>query len=382
MIPLSEPFLDGRDLEYITDCVRSTWVSSQGEFIQRFEATLAEYVGVKYAVACVSGTAALHVALVLSGVEAGEEVLVPTVSFISPVNAVRYVGAWPVFFDCDEHATIDVQALREFLTSECTTTDGVTRNTETGRRVSAILPVHVFGTSADMDQVLQLADEFGLRVIEDAAEALGSEYKGRRCGTLAPIACMSFNGNKIVTSGGGGAILTNDSELARRARYLTTQAKEDGIEYVHHEVGYNYRMNNLLAALGLAQLETIDERVATKRRNFALYEQLLGPERMVQQPSWSEANRWFYAYMCDDADHKQVVLAACADSAIQVRPLWYLNHLQRPYLEMQSYRIKRAINLYDRVVNLPCSVSLSEEQVATVVQVIQATHSRHGHPGC
>lgn len=372
MIPLSEPFLDGHELDYITDSVRSTWVSSNGEYIARFEQAVADQVGVAHAVACVSGTAALHVSLMLSGIQPDDEVLVPTITFIAPVNAVRYANAWPVFFDCDEYATIDIAAIGRFLTTQCSTREGVTTNKRTGRRVAGIVPVHVFGTAVDMDPLLELADEFGLAVVEDAAEALGSRYKGRPCGSLAPLAAMSFNGNKIVTSGGGGAILTDDDQLAARARYLTTQAKEPGVEYMHNAVGFNYRMNNVLAALGLAQMETLPDRLAAKHRNFALYEQLLGARRFIQQPEFSNANRWFYGYLCDDAGHKQRVLDACSAAGIQVRPLWYPNQLQQPYREMQAFDIHKALDYYDRVLNLPCSVNLTEQQIHAVVDVLQA----------
>lgn len=371
MIPLSEPYLDGRELPYMRDCVDSTWVSSNGEYIERFEQAIAQATGVSHAVACVSGTAALHIALLLSGVQPDDEVLVPSVTFIAPVNAVRYANAWPVFFDCDEYATVDVAALERFLRTECEKRPGLTVNKRTGRRVTAIVGVHVFGTPVDMDWLGDLAAEFGLAVVEDAAEALGSQYRGRPCGGLAPIGAMSFNGNKIVTSGGGGAILTDDSEIARRARHLTTQAKEPGVEYIHDQVGYNYRMNNVLAALGLAQIETLAERLAAKRRNFARYEELLGSDRLIQQPPWSNSNRWFYAYLCDDAADKQQILDRCAQADIQVRPLWYPNHLQQPYRQMQSYEISRALDYYDRVINLPCSVNLTEQQLDRVAEVVR-----------
>lgn len=371
MIPLCEPVLDGREEEYVADCVRSTWVSSNGAYVSRFEQQIADYVGVEHAVACVSGTAALHVALLLSGVRADDEVLVPTVTFIAPVNAVRYANAWPVFFDCDDYATIDVEGVRRFLVSECSTRNGVTVNDRTGRRVAAVVPVHVFGTPADMDPLLDLAREFHLAVVEDAAEALGSEYKDRRCGGLARVGCLSFNGNKIITTGGGGAILTDDPQIAVRARHLTTQAKLPGREYIHDEVGYNYRMNNLLAALGVAQLETLDDRVARKRRNFKAYERALSSARLIAQPSWSASNRWFYGYLCSDAAEKRRLLEACAATGIEVRPLWQLNHLQEPYRSMQPYRISKAIDYFDRLVNLPCSVNISHDQISRVVEVIR-----------
>jgi perosamine synthetase len=379
VIPLSEPVLQGRELEYVTDCLRSGWVSSNGEYIGRFEDTLADYVGVRHAVACNCGTSALHVSLLLSGVRADDEVIVPAVTFIAPVNAVRYVGASPVFIDCDEYCCIDVDGVRSFLTEECTVVDGATINRGSGRRVAAIIPVHVFGTPADMDPILQLARDNGLAVVEDASEALGSRYRDRMCGALAPVACLSFNGNKIVTSGGGGAILTDDDALAEGARSLTTQAKEAGIEYLHHRVGYNYRMNNVLAALGLAQLETIDDRLAIKRDNFALYEQVLATTRvggLLGQPSWSDANRWFYAYTCVGAKAKEELLNACIAADIQARPLWYPNHLQRPYADMQAYGVDRAQWFYDRLVNLPCSVSLTPDEIGQVAAVIEATQAR------
>ena len=378
MIPLSEPVLQGRELEYVTDCLRSGWVSSNGAYIGRFESALADYLGVRNAVACNCGTSALHVSLILSGVRADDEVIVPAVTFIAPVNAVRYAGAFPVFIDCDEYCCIDVDGIRSFLAEECAVIDGTTINRRSGRRVAAIIPVHVFGTSADMDTIIELARENGLAVVEDASEALGSRYKGRMCGALAPVACLSFNGNKIVTSGGGGAILTDDDALADGARSLSTQAKEAGIEYLHHRVGYNYRMNNVLAALGLAQLETIDDRLTAKRNNFALYEQALATARvgeLLGQPEWSDANRWFYAYTCVDAKAKDDLLNASLAAGIQARPLWYPNHLQRPYAQMQAYRVDRAQWFYDRVVNLPCSVTLTPDEISQVAKVIEATQT-------
>jgi len=376
MIPLSEPVLQGRELEYVTDCLRSGWISSNGEYIARFEQALADYVGVEHAVACNCGTSALHVSLILAGVRADDEVIVPAVTFIAPVNAVRYAGAFPVFVDCDEYCGIDVDGTRRFLAEECAEIGGVTVNSKTGRRVAAIIPVHVFGTAADMDPILALARDHGLAVVEDASEALGSRYKGRMCGALAPLSCLSFNGNKIVTSGGGGAVLTDDDSLAEGARSLTTQAKEAGIEYLHHRVGYNYRMNNVLAALGLAQMETIDERLVVKRRNFALYEQALaaaGAGRLFGQPASSDANRWFYAYICADAEAKTELLRASIAADIQARPLWYPNHLQRPYVNMQAYGIERAPWFYDRLVNLPCSVTLTQYEISKVAAVIGET---------
>jgi len=224
-----------------------------------------------------------------------------------------------------------------------------------------------------MDAILEVAAEYGLAVVEDASEAVGSTYRGRMCGGLAPLGCLSFNGNKIVTSGGGGAILTDDDALAEGARYLTTQAKEAGIEYVHHAVGYNYHMNNILSALGLAQLETIEERLAVKRENFSRYEQALGAGRLLGQPVWSDANRWFYAYICEDAAAKARMLGDLIAAGIQARPLWYPNQLQRPYADMQAFEVERAGWFYDRLVNLPCSITLTEDEISQVAAIVAAS---------
>lgn len=371
MIPLCEPVLGSRELEYVSECVNTAWVSSAGSYVTKMEHALAERLAAPYVVACNCGTSALHIALKLSGVQPGDEVIVPTVTFIATANAVDYLGASPVFLDCDEYCNLDVAALERFLDSRCESRDGATFNRASGRRLRAVVPVHVFGTPVDMDPLLAAAAEHGLAVVEDAAESLGSLYKGRACGTLAPVACLSFNGNKIVTSGAGGAIVTWDEGVASRARYLTTQAKEAGMEYIHDEVGYNYRMNNILAALGMAQLETLEERLSAKRRNFARYEALLGSDRLVQQPAGCESNRWFYGYLCADQTARDRVLTACEASGIQVRPLWRPVHLQKPYARAETFDITRAIDFYARLVNLPCSVNITLEQISKVASTVQ-----------
>ena len=223
MIPLCEPSLSGRELEYVTDCVKTTWISSNGGYVGRFEDALAEFVSVDFAVACNCGTSALHVSLMLSGVVAGDEVIVPTITFIAPVNAVRYVGAFPVFVDCDQYCNMDLEGVRGFLEQECVVRGAATVNKRTGRRVSAIVPVHVFGTSADMDPIEEIADDYQLAVVEDASEALGSLYKGRKCGSLGSIGCLSFNGNKIVTSGGEGP--SSQTTKVSRNRHDTSRRK-------------------------------------------------------------------------------------------------------------------------------------------------------------
>ena len=271
-LPLSEPCLQGNEWNYVRECLDSGWISSVGEFVNRFEQRVAEYAGVKYAVATVNGTSALHTALLVAGVRPNDEVLVSTLTFIATANAIRYAGAHPVLIDCESQWwQMDPQLVEDFLRKQCQVVDGELRNRSTGRRVSAIMPVHVLGHPVNLDALEALAQEFGLRLLEDAAESLGASWGERRIGNTADIACVSFNGNKTITCGGGGMILTNRREDADRARYLTTQAKDDAVEYIHNEIGFNYRMTNVLAAIGLAQLEQLDGFVNRRREIAAFY---------------------------------------------------------------------------------------------------------------
>jgi perosamine synthetase len=255
-IPLSEPSIGGNEWKYVKECLDTNWVSSAGAFVDRFEAELAAYAGAQYGIATSNGTSALHVALLAVGVLPDDEVIVSTLTFIAPANAIRYVGAWPVFMDADAtYWQMDVEKLADFLNNGCKWQDGQLKNIATGRRVSAILPVHILGHPCDMDPIIALAEKYGLKVIEDATESLGAQYKEHAVGTMGHVGCFSFNGNKLLTTGGGGMVVTNDSALAERVRYLTTQAKDDPLEYVHNEVGFNYRLTNIQAAIGCAQLE-------------------------------------------------------------------------------------------------------------------------------
>ena len=265
-IPLSVPCLAGNEWAYVKECLDTNWVSSVGAFVDRFEGMAAAALGVGHAVATMNGTAALHIALKLAGVEADDEVVVSDLTFIAPANVVRYLGAWPVFVDAEpRYWQMDPQKLRDFLRKECDFAGGTLKNRHTGRRVAALLPVHILGHPCDMDPILEEAGAFGLPVVEDATESLGVRYNGRPAGSFGRMACLSFNGNKILTTGGGGMLVTNDAELARRARHLTTQAKDDTVEYIHGEVGFNYRLTNVLAAIGVAQMEQLESHVADKR---------------------------------------------------------------------------------------------------------------------
>src|SRR5690242_3444679 len=265
-VPLCEPAIRGNAWQYVKDCLDTGWVSSVGAYVDRFEREMAEVAGTAYAVATTNGTAALHAALLVAGVRPDDEVLVSTLTFIAPVNAIRYAGAWPVFIDAEPtYWQMDPSRVLDFVEHQCEWSNGELRNRKTGRRVSAIIPVHILGHPVDIEPILTIARKYNLKVVEDSTEALGSTYRGKSPGSFGDVGCFSFNGNKIITTGGGGMIVTDREDWAKKAKYLTTQAKDDPIEYIHGEVGYNYRLVNVLAAIGCAQMEQLASYVEKKR---------------------------------------------------------------------------------------------------------------------
>jgi len=382
IIPLCVPEIQGNEWKYIRECLDTNWVSSVGPFVDRFEQELAAYVGTKHAVAAVNGTAALHIALLVAGVQPNDEVLVSTLSFISPANAIRYVGAWPVFVDAEPtYWQMDPQKVVDFLDKECQWRSGAFYNKTTGRRVKAILPVHILGHPCDMDPIVEIARKYELPVIEDASESLGAKYKGRMVGHLGDIACFSFNGNKIITTGGGGMIVTDNQAWTERAKYLTTQAKDDPLEYVHNEIGYNYRLTNIQAALGCAQLERLEEYIETKRRTAALYTELLsdvdGIEPMTEAP-WALSVFWLFTILVDASrfgTDSRGLMARLADKGIQTRPLWHPILSLRPFLECHSLGEDIANRLYGDALSIPSSVGLTRDELQTVASAIQQVAS-------
>lgn len=374
-VPLSEPFLRGNEWRYVKECIDTGWVSSAGSFVDRFESAIAEYVGSRYAVALVNGTAALHVSLIISGVQPDDEVLVPTLTFVAPVNAVRYCGAYPVFFDCDpETLCVDVRSIAAFLAEQCERRgDGYTYNRSTGRRVSAVIPVHVFGHPTDMDPLVSVCRAYNLRIIEDATESLGSNYKGRKTGTLGDIGCLSFNGNKIITTGGGGMIVTDNEVWAKRARHISTQAKLDPFTYDHDEIGYNYRLTNVQAALGVAQLECLEEFITLKRTNVARYQSLLATipsVRLLDEAPWARSNCWFYTLRVPTS-HKDLLIRYLVEHGIEARPVWKLIHTLPMYRECAVIGAASSHDVHASCLNLPCSVNLSEQDIIRVVDAIR-----------
>ena len=377
-IPLSVPHIGGNEWEYVKECLDTNWVSSGGPFVDRFEHELAAYVGAAHGVATASGTAALHIALLVAGIEPDDEVLISTLTFIAPANAVRYCQAWPVFIDADPHYwQMDVEKVATFLEKECAWHNGELRNRSSGRRVKAVLPVHALGHPVDTAPLIEMARRFGLVVIEDATESLGARYLGEAVGHLGDIACFSFNGNKLMTTGGGGMIVTDNQLWAARARYLTTQAKDDPIEYVHNEIGYNYRLTNIQAALGCAQLEEIGRRLAAKRAIADTYREALsrlpGITPMPEAP-WASSAFWMYTILVDEAGFgmdSRGLLRSLADAGIQARPLWQPLHMSRAHAQSQSYECEVAERLYHDALSLPCSVGLTQPEQRRVTDALR-----------
>lgn len=378
-IPLSTPCLAGNEWAYVKDCLDTGWVSSAGPYVDRFEQKICEYTGARYAVACVNGTAALHIALLTAGVKPGDEVIVPTLTFIATVNAVRYAGGEPIFLGSDCRYTLDPQMVLDFL-SQCTVfKNGNCVNRKTGKKISALIPVHVLGNAVNLEPILKVCAERNIQVIEDAAESLGTFYSlgplaPAHTGTLGRVGIYSFNGNKIITSGGGGMIVTDDPDLASAARYLTNQAKDSPDQYIHNQVGYNYRLTNLQAALGLAQLENLPTFIDLKRRNYGAYQSQIDAIpglRIAPQPDYAYNNSWMVALLVEEAVYGQSagqVMQRLADSNIQTRQLWQPNHLQKPYRSCQTFGVDSSVCDWAKTLNLPCSVDLTVEQRQTVIE--------------
>ncbi len=380
-IPLSVPNLKGNELKYVTHAVETEWVSTGGPYINEFEEKIAEYARCKGAVSCQNGTAGLHTALIVCGVTKDDEVIVPTLTFIAAVNPVRYVGAEPIFMDCDDSLTMDINKLRAFCEKECVFDNNKLINKTTKKHIKAILVVHVFGNIADMSSIMDIAHTFNLKVIEDATEAIGTyyisgKYKGKHAGTIGDIGVYSFNGNKIMTTGGGGMMVSDNEDLLSRAKHLTTQAKSDEIYYTHYEIGFNYRMTNLQAALGLAQLEQLEDFVITKKRNYEYYKKELNDIDGLRILDFKEdirPNYWFYGLYIEDSFklNRDELISYLASNKIQTRPIWGLINEQKPYLDSQAYEIDKAKDYLNHVINIPCSSNLSIEDITMVIDCLK-----------
>ncbi|GAB6189627.1 LegC family aminotransferase [Marinitoga arctica] len=379
-IPLSVPNFIGKEKEYVLDAVESTWVSTGGSYITRFEEEISKYLNIEKAVAVQSGTAGLHLGLKLLGVNPGDEVIVPTLTFIAAVNPVKYLYAEPIFMDCDDSLNIDVNKLEEFIKKECEMTKKGLKNKNTGNLIKAIIVVHIFGNMADMENLMYIAEKYNLKVIEDATEALGTKYtdgkyKGKFAGTIGDIGVYSFNGNKIITTGGGGMLVAKDISIAEKAKYLSTQSKDDPLYYIHNEIGYNYRMTNLQAALGVAQLEQLENFIEIKTKNYKLYKKLISDIEGLKLLNFKQNTRpnyWFYSlFIENDKILRDELLKSLRKEGIETRPIWYLNHLQKPFEKNYAYKIEKAKYYWEKILNIPCSTNLTEKDIEFVAKYIK-----------
>ena len=362
---LHEPSFAGNEWLYLKECLDSTFVSSAGKFVDRLEVELAAYTGAKHAIAVVNGTAALHIALKLAGVGANDEVLVPALTFVATANAITYCSAIPHFVDSEERTLgVDAAKLREYLNASTAQHSGQCVNRNSGRVIRALVPMHTFGHPVDLDGMLAIAQDFNLVLVEDAAESLGSYYHNRHTGTFGLLGTLSFNGNKTITTGGGGAIMTNDAGLARHARHLTTTAKlPHAWDYVHDEIGYNYRMPNLNAAVGCAQLEQLPALLAAKRELFQRYRGAFADVAgvsLMAEPQHCQSNYWLQTLLLDTrhATHRDAVLQATNAAGIQTRPAWMLTNQLIPFTDYPSMELSGAQSLSQRLINIPSSSGL------------------------
>lgn len=379
-IPLSVPNFEGNEKKYVNDALEQGWVSTGGAYITKLEQEMAKFLHVYNVAACQSGTSALHLSLVEAGVGPRDVVLVPPLTFIAAVNPVKYQFATPVFIDCDDSFCMDPAKLREFCETECKFTDGCLKYQD--NPVKALIVVHVFGNMADMETIIDIAGTYNLKVIEDATEALGTyyiegRYKGKYAGTIGDFGAYSFNGNKIITTGGGGAITANKTEVVDHLRYLSTQAKNDPHYYIHDEVGYNYRMTNLQAALGVAQMEELPEFIKRKQHNYELYKQAFIGFPLVELMPFRNgtfSNKWFYSLKINRTKitaSMREIITALEQKGIQTRAIWGLINEQKPYEEELAYKIEKASYYAERILNIPSSTQITEDEINYVVTEVK-----------
>ncbi len=377
MILLSGPNVSGNEWKYVKDCLDTGWVSSVGSYVNQFEQMVADFAGAKYGIAASCGTAALHISLLLSGVRRDDYVIVPNVTFVASVNSICYTGARPLLVDIDPDTwQMDLDLLESVLAAETYIRDGQCYLIKDDRRISAIMPVHVLGNMCDMERLMDIANRYRLVAVEDSTEALGSSFKGKHAGTFGRFGTFSFNGNKIITTGGGGVIVTDDEKLAKRAKHITTTAKSDSFEYIHDEVGYNYRMVNVLAAMGVAQMEQLPKFLERKKQMDAFYRrelQGLGDIRFQKISTDVNPNCWLFTFQ---TQKQKEVLKALNDNGMQSRPFWVpMNQLEMfkndPYVSDRN----SSRNVYSTCLSIPSSTYITDAEMQSVVDTIKACYS-------
>tara|TARA_Y100001935_G_C17276944_1_gene495191 strand:- start:125 stop:1276 length:1152 start_codon:yes stop_codon:yes gene_type:complete len=380
MIPLSVPNLRGNEKKYLNRCISTEYVSSVGEFVNIFEKNIAKFTKSKYAVACSSGTTALHLALRSIDVKKDDEVIIPSMSFIATVNPVLYLNASPIFMDCDKFYNLDIYKFKKFVEKNTFFKNGFTINKKTRKKIKAVIPVHVSGNAVDLESIVSFCKKKNIKIIEDAAEALGTFYlkgklKNKHVGTIGDIGCLSFNGNKIITSGGGGMIITNNKKLAEKCKYLSTQATNDPIIYKHNDIGYNYRLTNIQAAVGVAQLEKIQSFIKKKKKIYSFYKKKINKIsglKLAERPKYADNNNWMMTIIIKKnfKYKKDILIKKLFKKNIQTRSMWLPIHLQKKYIKFQKYEISKSIELFNSSINIPCSTNLSSNQMNKVTSIL------------
>ncbi|MCW2120293.1 LegC family aminotransferase [Flavobacterium sp. 7A] len=383
MIPLSVPFLNGNEWKYVKDCLDTGWISSAGSYVNQFEQQVAHYAGAKYGIACMNGTVGLHIAQILSGVTADDHVIAPNITFIATLNAIKYTGASPILIDVDpKNWQMDLDLLDAYLGDNTIEkeVDGIlySFHKSTNKCIKAIMPVHVLGNIGDMNRLQEIATAFHLDVIEDSTEALGTLFQGKHAGSFGKFGVFSFNGNKIISTGGGGVIVTDDEELAKKAKHLTTQAKASAMEYLHDEIGYNYRLVNVLAAIGVAQMEEFPTLLENKKRMDSYYRSQLSAVGDIEFQYVSpdvEANCWLFTFR---TKHMRELLAYLNENGVQSRPFWVpMNQLKMFNEDIYVSTDDHSNQVYQTSISIPSSAGISLSQMETVVQTIKAFYTTH-----
>ena len=378
MIPLSVPKIEGNESKYVLDCLNTGWISSAGSYVNQFEDMVAKYAGAKYGVACMNGTVGLHIAQVLLGITKDDHVIAPNITFIATLNAIKYTGAQPILIDVDiNNWQMDLGLLERYLeqNTEFKTTKSGTYcfDTTTNKRVRAIMPVHVLGNIGDMDRLLSISKKYHLDIIEDSTEALGATFKNKHAGTFGKIGVFSFNGNKIISTGGGGVMVTDDHAIAKKARHLTTQAKISAMDYIHDEIGYNYRLVNVLAAIGVAQMETFNATLQSKASMDRFYRKHLnniGDIKFQQIPEGTHPNGWLFTFR---SSKMRQLLAYLNSNGVQARPFWMpMNQLEMFKKDIYITNANVSATVYDTSISIPSSTGITNKQLQTVVETIKA----------
>lgn len=380
-ISLHEPSINNNEILLAKKCIKSTWLSTSGALINKFEKKISEFTKSKYCIAVNSGTSALHISLILADVKANDEVLVPSLTFIAPVNCVRYLDANPIFMDCDESFNLDIDKTIEFIKNKTFFKDNITYNLKTKKKISAIIVVHVWGNAVKLDLLANLCRRRNIKIVEDSSESLGTffkygKYKNKHTGTVGFCGVLSFNGNKIITSGNGGMILTNNNKIANRAKYLTSQSKDDSFKYIHNEVGYNYRLSNLSASIGLSQINKIKNLLISKKKIHQYYFHEISKIKgvnLLTNPLHSESNNWLNVIKIERSYKYSInyLIKKFNQKQIEVRPVWFANHLQKHLKKFQKYKINRTTSLIKKSLCLPSSSFLTQKNLDTIINCLK-----------